>query len=50
LPFLMLIGAVLLASSVRAQDSITFQEQFKLIKAPKAYANLGPDLFGDRAQ
>jgi hypothetical protein len=44
-PLLSLIGATLLtpAINVRAQDSTTFQEQFKLIKAPKAYASLGPD-------
>jgi RHS repeat-associated protein len=49
-PLLSLIGATLLtpAINVRAQDSTTFQEQFKLIKAPKAYASLGPDLFGDK--
>jgi YD repeat-containing protein len=49
-PRLSLIGATLLAQSfnVRADDSTTFQEQFKLIKAPKAYASLGPDLFGDK--
>lgn len=36
------------AGAANAQDSSTFKEQFKLIKAPDAVAKLGADLFGDQ--
>ena len=39
-----LLGITLCAN---AQDSTTFKEQYKLIKAPTAVAKIGIDLFGD---
>lgn len=33
--------------AVHAQQSSTYEEQSKLMRAPKAYASIGSDLFGD---
>jgi YD repeat-containing protein len=37
-----------LATSATAQTTTTYEEQSKLIRAPRAFASIGTDLFGDR--
>jgi RHS repeat-associated protein len=40
--------AMPIAAHAQTPESSSFKEQFKLIKAPKAYTTLGPELFGDK--
>ncbi|WP_426194209.1 RHS repeat domain-containing protein [Massilia sp. DWR3-1-1] len=42
-----LLAALSLHASAWSQDVTTYDEQYKRIKAPRAYTQLGPDLFGD---
>ena len=44
----LLVAALWVASSgALAQDTTTYEEQYKRIKAPNAVTQMGPDLFGD---
>jgi YD repeat-containing protein len=45
--YLAMVLAALVSTGVVAQDATTFEEQYKLIRAPNAAARIGIDLFGD---